>query len=87
MTQKAAAKSTAAKPAKSPATDGDDDTSKSSDRWYWLLKAEPVSRFENGVDVKFSIDDLASRKDPEPWDGQFNPLLPAMNCCYLNELY
>ncbi|KAI1198927.1 PUA-like domain-containing protein [Nemania serpens] len=69
MTQKAAAKSTAAKPAKSPATDGDDDTSKSSDRWYWLLKAEPVSRFENGVDVKFSIDDLASRKDPEPWDG------------------
>lgn len=39
------------------------------------MKAEPVSRFENGVDVKFSIDDLASRKDPEPWDGEFYPLL------------
>ncbi|OTB17738.1 hypothetical protein K445DRAFT_56599, partial [Daldinia sp. EC12] len=34
-----------------------------------LLKAEPESRFENGVDVKFSIDDLASRTEPEPWDG------------------
>ncbi|KAI1160607.1 PUA-like domain-containing protein [Nemania serpens] len=68
-TQKAAASTKAAKPAKSSETDGDDDTSKSSDRWYWLMKAEPGSRFENGVDVKFSIDDLASRKDPEPWDG------------------
>ncbi|KAH9905599.1 DUF55-domain-containing protein [Xylariomycetidae sp. FL2044] len=36
---------------------------------YWLMKAEPESRFENGVDVKFSIDDLASRTEPEPWDG------------------
>ncbi|KAI0554694.1 PUA-like domain-containing protein [Xylaria curta] len=43
--------------------------SDSSDKWYWLMKAEPESRFENGIDVKFSIDDLASRKDPEPWDG------------------
>ncbi|EAQ90414.1 hypothetical protein CHGG_02349 [Chaetomium globosum CBS 148.51] len=34
-----------------------------------LLKAEPESRFENGVDVKFSIDDLAAKKEPEPWDG------------------
>ncbi|KAI1117903.1 PUA-like domain-containing protein [Nemania sp. NC0429] len=70
-TAKAAARSTATKSGvvKSPETDGDDDEPKSSDRWYWLLKAEPVSRFENGVDVKFSIDDLASRKDPEPWDG------------------
>ncbi|OTA52108.1 DUF55-domain-containing protein [Hypoxylon sp. EC38] len=33
------------------------------------MKAEPESRFENGVDVKFSIDDLASRTEPEPWDG------------------
>ncbi|KAI1771091.1 DUF55-domain-containing protein [Hypoxylon cercidicola] len=36
---------------------------------YWLMKAEPESRFERGVDVKFSIDDLASRTEPEPWDG------------------
>jgi hypothetical protein len=40
------------------------------DRTYWLLKAEPESRFENGVDVKFSIDDLAARTEPEPWDGK-----------------
>ncbi|KAK4157787.1 hypothetical protein C8A00DRAFT_39928 [Chaetomidium leptoderma] len=39
------------------------------ERNYWLLKAEPESRFENGVDVKFSIDDLAARAEPEPWDG------------------
>lgn len=40
------------------------------DKNYWLLKAEPESRFENGVDVKFSIDDLAAKKEPEPWDGK-----------------
>lgn len=39
------------------------------DRQYWLLKAEPESRFENGVDVRFSIDDLAACTAPEPWDG------------------
>ncbi|OAA65360.1 EVE domain protein [Niveomyces insectorum RCEF 264] len=39
-------------------------------RQYWLLKAEPESRFENGVDVKFSIDDLAAKTEPEPWDGK-----------------
>jgi hypothetical protein len=42
----------------------------SSEKSYWLLKAEPESRFENGVDVKFSIDDLAAKTEPEPWDGQ-----------------
>lgn len=24
---------------------------------------------EKGKDVKFSIDDLASKTEPEPWDG------------------
>ena len=38
-------------------------------RSYWLMKAEPESRLEKGVDVKFSIDDLAAAKEPEPWDG------------------
>jgi hypothetical protein len=38
--------------------------------WYWLMKAEPESRFENGIDVKFSIDDLRRRPEPEPWDGK-----------------
>lgn len=42
-----------------------------SGRQYWLMKAEPESRIENGVDVRFSIDDLAAKSEPEPWDGMF----------------
>ena len=41
---------------------------------YWLMKAEPDSRIEKGVDVKFSIDDLAARQEPEAWDGVRNPV-------------
>lgn len=37
---------------------------------YWLMKAEPESRIEKGVDVKFSIDDLAAKTEPEGWDGK-----------------
>jgi len=40
-------------------------------RQYWLMKAEPESRFEKGKDIKFSIDDLAAKTVPEPWDGNF----------------
>ena len=40
-------------------------------RSYWLMKAEPETRLEKGVDVRFSIDDLAAAKVPEPWDGKF----------------
>lgn len=36
---------------------------------YWLMRAEPETRYENGVDVSFSIDDLAGKTEPEPWDG------------------
>lgn len=36
---------------------------------YWLMKAEPESRMEKGQDVKFSIDDLAAKAEPEGWDG------------------
>ncbi|KAB5536236.1 PUA-like domain-containing protein [Coniochaeta sp. 2T2.1] len=38
-------------------------------RQYWLMKAEPETRLEGGVDVRFSIDDLAAKTEPEPWDG------------------
>ncbi|RAL64720.1 hypothetical protein DID88_001751 [Monilinia fructigena] len=38
-------------------------------RQYWLMKAEPESRIERGHDIKFSIDDLAAKTEPEPWDG------------------
>ncbi|RAL15990.1 DUF55-domain-containing protein [Aspergillus homomorphus CBS 101889] len=41
---------------------------------YWLMKAEPDSRMEKGVDVKFSIDDLRARTKPEAWDGVRNPV-------------
>ncbi|KAL6808822.1 DUF55 domain-containing protein [Trichoderma sp. SZMC 28013] len=37
--------------------------------WYWLMKAEPETRFENGIDVRFSIDDLRAKEKPEGWDG------------------
>ncbi|KAI0454615.1 PUA-like domain-containing protein [Xylaria acuta] len=67
-TDKAKAKGAGTKPVETPKTNAGE-TSHSSDRWYWLMKAEPESRFENGIDVRFSIDDLASRTDPEPWDG------------------
>jgi predicted RNA-binding protein with PUA-like domain len=33
------------------------------------MKAEPESRIEKGHDIKFSIDDLAAKTKPEPWDG------------------
>ena len=36
---------------------------------YWLMKAEPESRIEKGHDIKFSVDDLAAKTEPEPWDG------------------
>ncbi|KAE8152598.1 DUF55-domain-containing protein [Aspergillus avenaceus] len=60
---------------KSDSTDAkaEDEDNDASDRSYWLMKAEPESRLEKGVDVKFSIDDLASRSKPEPWDGVRNP--------------
>ncbi|KAK7731853.1 hypothetical protein SLS63_005149 [Diaporthe eres] len=45
---------------------------KDPSRQYWLMKAEPESRFENGVDVRFSIDDLAAKSEPEPWDARNN---------------
>ncbi|KAF2477647.1 DUF55-domain-containing protein [Lindgomyces ingoldianus] len=40
---------------------------------FWLLKAEPLPRYENGVNVAFSIDDLRACTEPEPWSGVRNP--------------
>lgn len=47
--------------------------SKTPNKQYWLLKAEPESRIEKGKDIKFSIDDLAAKTEPEPWDGMLIP--------------
>ncbi|KAL9016155.1 MAG: hypothetical protein Q9185_006487 [Variospora sp. 1 TL-2023] len=64
----------------SPALDTNDDVSESDmpedddsdEPSYWLMKAEPNSRFEKGKDVKFSIDDLMNATEPEAWDGVRN---------------
>ncbi|KAI9797678.1 MAG: hypothetical protein M1833_005339 [Piccolia ochrophora] len=39
---------------------------------YWLMKAEPEMRIEDGVQVSYSIDELQNAKAPEPWDGVRN---------------
>ncbi|WXC64816.1 hypothetical protein SNK03_010627 [Fusarium graminearum] len=44
-------------------------------QWYWLMKAEPETRIENGVDVKFSIDDLRAKTEPEGWDGEIHSMI------------
>lgn len=44
---------------------------------YWLMKAEPDSRFEKGKDVKFSIDDLKDATEPEAWDGEASLVITA----------
>jgi hypothetical protein len=37
-------------------------------RQYWLLKSEPETRLVDGVDIKYSIDDM--ERDVETgWDG------------------
>lgn len=50
----------------------EDDNFVDEDLQYWLMKAEPESRIEKGHDVKFSIDDLASKTEPEGWDGNLS---------------
>ncbi|KAH3887518.1 thymocyte nuclear protein 1-like [Dreissena polymorpha] len=40
---------------------------------HWLMKSEPESRYENGVDVRFGIEDLKSCPDQTAcWDGVRN---------------
>lgn len=40
---------------------------------HWLMKSEPESRFENGVDMKFGLEDLKTEPDQTAcWDGVRN---------------
>ena len=60
---------------KTASSENDQDSHEKVDKVqrYWLMKAEPESRIENGVDVKFGIDDLM--KEPNQtacWDGVRN---------------
>lgn len=43
----------------------------STDRKYWLMKAEPDSRIVKGKDVKFSVDDFEAARTT-PWEGVRN---------------
>ncbi|KAF9737653.1 hypothetical protein PMIN06_010343 [Paraphaeosphaeria minitans] len=63
----------AAPPSSLEPTSPSNRTSAGAQEVYWLLKAEPLPRFENGVNVAFSIDDLAACTAPEPWSGVRNP--------------
>ncbi|KAI9843945.1 MAG: hypothetical protein M1837_005986 [Sclerophora amabilis] len=42
------------------------------EKHYWLMKAEPETRLEKGVNVAFSIDDLKAAQEPEAWEGVRN---------------
>lgn len=40
---------------------------------HWLIKSEPDTRMENGIDMKFSFDDLKAEPDSTAcWDGVRN---------------
>ena len=46
---------------------------KSPEFSHWLMKSEPDSRLENGVEMKFGIDDLMAEPDSTAcWDGVRN---------------
>jgi predicted RNA-binding protein with PUA-like domain len=59
-------------PPPTPSSDSNRDAS-GNQEVYWLLKAEPLPRYENGVNVAFSISDLRACTQPEPWSGVRNP--------------
>eukprot|EP00092_Neocalanus_flemingeri_P062886 GFUD01075963.1.p1 GENE.GFUD01075963.1~~GFUD01075963.1.p1 ORF type:complete len:162 (+),score=43.33 GFUD01075963.1:51-536(+) len=40
---------------------------------HWLIKSEPETRMENGIDMRFSFDDLKAETDSTAcWDGVRN---------------
>ena len=48
-------------------------TSDDPEYTHWLMKSEPESRFEKGIDMKFGIDDLIACPDSTScWDGVRN---------------
>nr|XP_046245355.1 thymocyte nuclear protein 1 [Scatophagus argus] len=58
---------------KRKATGKPKESSESPQYCRWLMKSEPESRFENGIDVKFGIEDLkALPSQTGCWDGVRN---------------
>ena len=54
---------------------------------YWLMKSEPNSRYVNGVDMKFSFDDLINSENKATcWDGVRNyEARKHIKCMKINE--
>lgn len=72
-------------PGEAQGREGDDGSSGGSGggrRQYWLMKAEPETRYEKGRDISFSIDDLKGRTEPEPWDGALFGLDTCSHICF-----
>lgn len=59
-------------PPKRKAVDPPPATNGISSARHWLMKAEPDTRLEKGIDVAFSVDHFASCKITK-WDGVRNP--------------
>ena len=56
--------------------DTEEEGSSTTNKQYWLMKAEQEDREETLEDgsvfnAKFTIDDLRAKGGPEPWDGMF----------------
>jgi hypothetical protein len=65
-----------------PKTPNDSSNSPSAtERQYWLMKAEPETRMVGDKDVAFSIDHLAAKTEPEPWDGKSLIRTPISRKC------
>lgn len=58
------------------------DEAGTGDYQYWLMKAEPDTRIEKGIDVAYPIDKLAKATEPEPWDGKSSSI--DVNCMSQN---
>ncbi|XP_044057863.1 thymocyte nuclear protein 1 [Siniperca chuatsi] len=71
--EKAGGKKKAAASVESGKTKESSESPGSPQYCHWLMKSEPESRFENGIDVKFGIEDLkALPNQTSCWDGVRN---------------
>uniref|UniRef100_A0A8C7WMS8 Thymocyte nuclear protein 1 n=1 Tax=Oryzias sinensis TaxID=183150 RepID=A0A8C7WMS8_9TELE len=61
------------KKAATPARKREKGSSDSPTYSHWLMKSEPESRFQNGIDLKFGIEDLKAQPEQTAcWDGVRN---------------
>ena len=53
---------------------------------HWLMKSEPESRFENGIDMKFGIEDLKVEPDQE-WFTDNVQAKTSLSCSAVSLIY